>query len=87
LTNIDQVYDKDPRKYKTVKPLKDLTWNEYRKICGNKWVPGMNLPFDPIAAKYAQKNKIKVVILNGKKIKNLKNYLDGKSFKGTIIHS
>jgi len=85
LTNTDYVYDKDPGKYKGAKPLKQMTWKAYRKISGNKWDPGLNLPFDPVAAKEAEKIKLKVVVMNGKNIKNLDNFLSGKSFKGTVI--
>ena len=85
LTNTDYVYDKDPNKYKDAKPLNDMKWKEYRKIAGNKWDPGLNLPFDPVAAKEAEKLKLKVVIMNGKNIKNLDDFLNGRSFNGTVI--
>jgi uridylate kinase len=85
LTNTDYVYDKDPGKYKGAKALKQIAWKAYRKISGNKWDPGLNLPFDPVAAREAEKIKLKVVVMNGKNIKNLDNFLSGKSFKGTII--
>lgn len=86
LTNVDYVYDKNPKKDKNTKPFEKLSWDEYKKICGNKWIPGLSLPFDPIASKYAQKKGLRVVILNGKNLKNFDNYLSGKKFKGTIIH-
>lgn len=85
LTNTDYVYDKDPGKYKDAKPLKQMSWKEYRKIAGNKWDPGLNLPFDPVAAREAENLKLKVIIMNGKNIKNLNNFLSGKNFKGTVI--
>jgi uridylate kinase len=86
LTNIDYVYDKDPNKFKSAKPFKEISWKDYLKLIEQKWIPGMSAPFDPIASKLAQKFKFKVVILNGKKIKNLKNYLENKKFTGTIIY-
>jgi len=85
LTNVDYVYDKNPHKYKNAKPFEKLTWKEFRKLSGDKWVPGMNLPFDPVGAKFAEKNNIRVVILNGKDLNNFKKYLSCKKFKGTII--
>jgi uridylate kinase len=86
LTNVDYVYDKDPNKFKSAKPFKEISWKYYLKLIEQKWIPGMSAPFDPIASKLAQKFKFKVVILNGKKIKNLKNYLENKKFTGTIIY-
>ena len=85
LTDSDYVYDKDPDKYKDAKFLERINWKDYRKISGNNWDPGLNLPFDPIAAKEAQRLNLKVVIMNGKDIGNLENFLKGKEFKGSII--
>jgi len=86
LTNVGYVYDKDPNKFKSAKPFKEISWKDYLKLIEQKWIPGMSAPFDPIASKLAQKFKFKVVILNGKKIKNLKNYLENKKFTGTVIN-
>ena len=85
LSNIDHAYDKDPRKYKNAIPIKNIDWKSFRKIIGNKWEPRMSKPFDPIASREAEKLKLEVVILNGKKLKNLENYLDKKKFIGTTI--
>ncbi|MDA2936205.1 UMP kinase [Patescibacteria group bacterium AH-259-L05] len=85
LTDIDYVYDKDPDVYKNVKPIKNISWSEFISIVGKKWSPRGNWPFDPIASQLAQKLKIKVVIVNGKNLDNLKNYMQGKKFKGTVI--
>ena len=54
LSNVEQVYDKDPKKFPDAKPIKKLTWAGMREIVGDKWSPGMNAPFDPIAAQKAQ---------------------------------
>jgi len=86
LTNVDYVYDKDPNKFKDAKPFKEISWKDYLKLIDQKWTPGMSAPFDPVASRLAQKFKFKVVILNGKKLKNLKNYLENLKFKGTIIY-
>ncbi|MBI2033319.1 MAG: UMP kinase [Candidatus Levybacteria bacterium] len=85
LSNIDQVYTEDPRKNPDAKSYDHISWEEFRKIVGDEWVPGMNAPFDPIAAKKAQELGIKVVVLNGENIENLENFLDGKPFVGTTI--
>lgn len=85
LSNIDYVYDRDPRKYKNANPLKRMNWREFRKLVGNKWDPGLNAPFDPVASKLAQKLGLKVVILNGRALSNLRNYFIGKPFRGTVI--
>ncbi len=85
MTNVDQVYDKDPRKNKDAKPLKEIRWKEYCRMAGDKWIPGMNLPFDPIASKLARDLGVTVKILNGRNLDNLEKALDGKPFVGTTI--
>lgn len=85
LTNTDYVYTRDPKKYKSARPLKEVSWKEFRKLVGNKWNPGLHTPFDPIASKYAHKNKLTVAILNGQNISNLRSYLRGEKFIGTEI--
>ncbi len=85
LTNVDYIYDKDPRKFEDAKPLKKLSWAEYLKIIGKKWIPGANYPFDPIGARLAKKLKIRLVSINGKNLKTVENYLTEKKFIGTII--
>ncbi|MDD3399455.1 MAG: UMP kinase [Candidatus Pacebacteria bacterium] len=84
-SNIDYVYDKDISEHKDAKPIKKMTWKDYRKLVGPKWKPGMNAPFDPIAARAAEKSKMKVVVANGTNIRNLENIIKEKNFKGTIL--
>jgi uridylate kinase len=85
MTNIDQLYTKDPNKFKDAKPLEKATWAEYRNMAGDKWVPGSNHPFDPIASKLADELGVTVKLLNGRNLKNLGLALDDKKFFGTTI--
>ena len=84
MSNIDYLYNKDPKKYNNAKKIKNISWKQYRKISGNKWKAGLNAPFDPIAAKEAEKSKLKVIII-GKNLRNFENLLQSKKFEGTII--
>jgi uridylate kinase len=85
LTNIPQVYTADPRIDKNAKPIEKTTWSEFRKLVGDEWIPGMNAPFDPVAAKKAQELGLKVIILKGDDFGNIKNAVEGKPFHGTTI--
>ncbi len=87
LSNIDKVYDKDPRKFDDAKSIDRITWGKFEKLVGSKWVPGLNAPFDPIATQKAKKLGRTVVILNGKNIYNLEAAIEGKKFIGTTISS
>ncbi len=87
MSNIDWVYDRDPAKYKDAKPLKNITWDGMEKLVGDKWSPGFNAPFDPIATKLAKKLKLTVIIANGNDLINIQKIINKNSFKGTIISS
>ena len=85
LTNIDYVYEKNPIKFPNAKPIKEISWKDFRKIVGDKWTPGLSMPFDPRASRMAEILKIKVVVINGKDLTRLEKCLQGKEFIGTII--
>jgi len=85
ISNADHVYDKDPNKFDDAKKFSEIAWEDYFKIIGTEWKPGMNAPFDPIASQEAQKSGIKVRIL-GKDIKNMEACLEGKEFEGTTLN-
>jgi uridylate kinase len=85
LSNIEYVYDKDPKKFKDAKRLEKIKWAEYRKMVGNKWIPRMHAPFDPIASKSAEKWGMQVVIMKARHLNNFKKFLKGEKFKGSVI--
>ena len=85
LSNIDYVYDKDPKDFPDAKPLGEISWKDFKEIIGEKWSPGANKPFDPVASKLADELGLKVVIINGYKLENLENVLNNRPFIGTII--
>ena len=53
LSNIDAVYDRDPKQFPDAQPIRNIDWQGFRAIVGDVWDPGMNTPFDPIAAQLA----------------------------------
>ncbi len=85
LSNTDYVYTKDPHKFRDAKPLKKLSWSDYKKLIGAKWSAGTNAPFDPVASRAAAKWKMRVICVNGQKLNELSKAIEGKSFVGTVI--
>jgi uridylate kinase len=85
LTNVDYVYDKDPKKFKNAKYFEKITWTDYLRLINSKWAPGLSAPFDPIASKLAKRLKLNCVILNGNRLQELEKFLQNKKFIGTII--
>jgi uridylate kinase len=86
-TDVDYVYDKDPRKFSDAKKIEKISWEEFKKLVGGTFESGMHAPFDPVASKFAMKNKIAVAIVNGNNLDNLRALLDEKKFIGTVIDS
>lgn len=86
LSNIDYAYDKDPQRFKDAQKLKEVEWSDFRQIVGSAWTPGLSGPFDPVASALAEQLKLRVVIANGKKLKNVAKILAGEKFVGTVVH-
>jgi len=85
LTNIKQVYTADPKTNPDAKPLSHISWIDFRKLVGDKWTPGLNMPFDPVASKKSQELGVKAVVMSGEDFENIQSYFDGKPFLGTVI--
>jgi len=85
LSNIEKVYTKDPKKNPDAKPLDKISWADFCSMTGDKWVPGKNIPFDPVASRHAAKLGLKVICAAGKNLPNLKSILLEEPFIGTTI--
>ena len=85
LSNIAKVYSADPKKNPDAVSLDSLTWTEMRKLVGDTWIPGKNVPFDPVATKKAAELGLTVITAEGRNIPNLKKILNGEDFYGTVI--
>ncbi len=85
LSNVKMVYDKDPAKNKDAVPIERTSWSYFLSLIGEKWDPGLNVPFDPIASKLAQKLGLTVIILKGDNFANLDKVFTTGKFEGTVI--
>ncbi len=85
LSNIEWIYDKDPNKYKDAKAIERLTWEEMENLVGTTWTPGINAPFDPVAAQLAKGLGLTVIVTKGTDFENLTKIVEGDVFKGTVI--
>ena len=86
MSNIDYVYSADPKKDPNAEKLTEISWAEFRKLVGNEWDPGLNMPFDPIASREGEQLGLEVIII-GNDVDNLEKLLRGKPFRGTTITS
>ena len=87
LSNIEKVYTADPKADPNARPIDKITWADFRSMTGDEWVPGKNVPFDPVASRHAEKIGLKVICAGGKNLENLKKILLGEDFIGTTIYS
>ena len=85
LSNIAKIYTDDPKKNPDAEPVDSISWDDYKKLCGDEWTPGKNIPFDPEATKLAAKLGLTVKAAAGKDLHNLKKIFNGDNFFGTTI--
>ncbi len=85
LSNVARVYSADPKVDPQARPLEHLSWAELQAMVGRTWVPGANVPFDPVATEHAARIGLRVVVAAGRNIENLKKILNGQPFEGSTI--
>jgi uridylate kinase len=85
LSNISKVYTADPNIDPEATALDTMSWDELKTLVGDKWVPGKNVPFDPVATAKAAELKLTVITAAGRDIENLARLLENEEFTGTII--
>ena len=87
LTNVQGLYDKNPKKFKNAKFIPEISHKEFYKIAKKiEYKPGQNFVLDQSAAKIIKKYNITTYIL-GNNLKNLDNVLNKRHFVGTRISS
>ena len=85
LSNVAKVYTDDPRNNPDAVPIDRISWADFRRMVGDEWIPGKNVPFDPVASRLAQESGITVVCADGRNIENTLAILEGRPFEGTTI--
>ena len=85
LSNIEKIYTDDPKTNPDAVPIDSISWKDFRAMIGDEWVPGKNVPFDPVASMRAENARLKVICAGGRDLENLTAILDGREFKGTVI--
>ena len=83
ITNVDYVYSKRPGT-PGAKPIKEMDWKKFKSLFSQKWVPGINTPFDPPAVRLCERKGIEVVFV-GSNVKNLFKAFRGEKFVGTVV--
>ncbi len=87
ISNVDGVYNKDPRKDPTAKKYHFLTHEELINLAfeADKRTAGTHFVFDLLACKLAARSKIELHFVNGKDLGSVRNAVEGKEHNGTIV--
>jgi uridylate kinase len=84
-TDVDGVYERDPKENPKAKRFEKLSSEELIKIVETtKYRAGASAVIDPKAARIIHEREIKTVIVDGRHVKNITDTINGE-FKGTVI--
>ena len=86
-TNVDGVYDRDPRTHAEAKRLPRLPWDRFRAMvhAGANGLAGQEFVFDRLGADTLSRARIPLRIVNGRDLDNLELALRGRAFEGTHV--
>lgn len=86
LSNIEYLYEKDPRDDPNAKKIISANWDELIAILPDSWEAGLNAPFDPMAARKAKEFALELAIISGQNFKGMKSFMEDQEFIGTKVH-
>ncbi len=85
-TDVDGVYDKDPKKHRSAKMFIMVAPSQIEEIMNEeKFTPGHSAVIDPTAVRIMKRTKIKTLVMNGRDLENMRNAIRGREFLGTTI--
>ncbi len=84
-TDVDGVYDKDPKRYSDAKLLPKVTVEELRRIVRGNALAGSYELFDHLALTIAERSRIKLYFVNAFQPDNIIKILEGSDFVGTEV--
>lgn len=82
-TDVDGVYDRDPKRFPDAKKFDRITVDELMKVMSQRYEAGGYELLDPVAIGIVKRSSIEIVVFNGFKPRNIIKALD-KSI-GTLI--
>jgi len=85
-SDVDYIYDKDPKKYRDAKKLEKVPINKLLELTSKNSIEAGKFPLmDILAVKIIERSKIRTIFLYAKDLSNLENAIKGKKFKGSEI--
>jgi uridylate kinase len=89
ISNVDAIYDSDPRKNKKAKRFSRMTYDELNRLAveSDKRTAGTHFIFDMLACKLIARSGIEAHFVSGEKKGDMANAIDGKKHSGTVVKS
>ncbi|MFQ6088037.1 MAG: UMP kinase [Candidatus Methanofastidiosia archaeon] len=84
ITDVDGIYDRDPKKFKNAKKIKKISFEELESFQNQNMVAGISSVLDPLASNIIMRSRIKTIVIGEREMKNLLRVIDGKH-SGTLI--
>ena len=86
-TDVDGVYDRDPRGHPEARRIERLSWPEFRAMvhAGSSGEAGQNFLFDRLGADALARAHIPLLIVLGRNLENLEAAVTGRPFRGTLV--
>ncbi len=85
MTSVGALYDKDPSKYEDAVKIESLSYEDAERMFLDKRMDaGLNIPFDLISLKIAERSGIRICIV-GRDIEILKGVIENGKCPGTVI--
>jgi uridylate kinase len=86
-TDVDGVYDRDPKSHPEARRLERLSWSEFRTMvhAGSSGEAGQNFLFDRLGADALARARIPLFVVAGRDLSNLEAAVAGRAFHGTIV--
>ncbi len=87
LTNVDGIYDSDPRENKDAKKFKRMSYADLVELASkyDSREPRAHFVFDLLASKIIARSGIELHVVDGMDLDSVKNAITGKPHNGTVV--
>ncbi|NLZ24289.1 hypothetical protein GX888_00870 [Candidatus Dojkabacteria bacterium] len=90
ISNVDFIYDKDPKEFFDARPIRDMRWEDYFKMFSvhpdKEHIPNSSIPVDAKCAVFCEKKDISFNVTGGKLLYDIED-IKGILNEGTYIHN
>jgi len=87
ISNVDAIYDSDPRKNKSAKKYAKMSYEQLITLAtsSDQRKAGTHFVFDLLACKLIARSKMEAHFVSGKSEREIENAIEGKKHNGTVV--